>query len=38
MTLKYGFCKMNLGPVEQFFEHICHHVRVGATANQQQTH
>ena len=27
--LKYHFGKMNLWPVEHFFEHICHHFWVG---------
>ena len=27
------FGKMNLWPVEHYFEHICHHFWVGATAN-----
>ena len=32
------FGKMNLWPVEHFFEHICHQFWVGATAKQHQTH
>ena len=31
--VRIHFVKMNLWPVEHFFEHICHHFWVGATAN-----
>ena len=36
--VKSHFRKMNFWPAEHFFEHICHHIWVGATANQEQTH
>ena len=32
------FGKINLWPVEHFFEHICHHIWVGLLWVQQQTH
>jgi hypothetical protein len=32
------FGKMNLWPVEHFFEHICHHFWVGSLLHQQRNH